>query len=443
VTGQPVAGTYQTLTLPATDPVAIKLCTTQAAANKFQPCASDTNCGGTPTACQQTPWVDAGGITQPTPVGAKTIFTVADGGTSCANPACIACGNPNAACAGIPGCADPASGCFRSWCCDNPHFILPPILIAPGVLNICTRVDQADCGTGEINTSNPQTGDNEVKKSGDTSDPGPDCKYGTADDPPAKACTVTGEGADTAGLITRHIGNAAADTPNGMHIRLQTPSLTTAWTNDDEGCAAPPCTGGKCNNGAGTKTCSTDADCNAKFGSACVSGMCNNGAGPACTTNADCNEALSSQLLLFEEPTTAGATAQFSNAVADGGNGDTSNCASAGNNFEGTPTSRGPYTISGAAIAPAPYGGGAGTGYRSAAAGPVFSGGTLHDIGFIAITPTGSPTVVPPESCTCTPAPPLRRCLNAPGTTCITDMSCPSMLVGSCPTATSCAEVTP
>jgi len=366
VPGQPIDGTYQTLTLPATDPVSIKLCTPQASANLFQPCSSDADCGGGAGSCAQTPWVDAGGFVQATPVGAKTVITVTAGSRpTCEHSACITCGNPDAACAGIPGCADPSSGCFKSTCCDNPGFTLPSLLIGPGTLNICTRVDQIRCGTGVINTSRPQTGDNEVTKMGDTSDPGPDCCYdghpgseciggvNMNDDPAAKVCntTASGAGGDTKGKIVRTVGNGTPDA-SGIQIRLQTPGLSTAWFNDNQGC--PP---------------------DATF---------------------DTGESLASQLILATEPTTAGASAGFVDMNGDG-------CASAGSNFTGTPTSRGPYTIGAPAVLPLPYGG---TAFRTAAAGLVFSGGVLHDIGFIAITPTGAPTVVTPaQTCTCNPTP--------------------------------------
>src|SRR5207302_1630628 len=78
-------------------------------------------------------------------------------------------------------------------CCDQPGFVVPTFFV--NILGgLCSRVDQIGCGTGVVNTSSPQTGDNEIDKKADTSDPGPDCIYGTADDPAAKPCTLAGAG---------------------------------------------------------------------------------------------------------------------------------------------------------------------------------------------------------------------------------------------------------
>src|SRR5207244_1866548 len=61
-------------------------------------------------------------------------------------------------------------------CCDQPGFIVPTFFV--NILGgLCSRVDQIDCGVGVVNTSNPQTGDNDVIKMADTSDPGADCCY--------------------------------------------------------------------------------------------------------------------------------------------------------------------------------------------------------------------------------------------------------------------------
>jgi hypothetical protein len=63
----------------------------------------------------------------------------------------------------------------------------------------------------------------------------------------------------------------------------------------------------------------------------------------------------------------------------------------------------GPITVAPPTAAAIPYGGGNSI---PVAAGPVFSGSPpLFDIGFVAITPNGSPTIVAPESCSCTPVP--------------------------------------
>src|SRR5256885_9050045 len=55
---------------------------------RFKPCQSDADCGG--TICFPTPWVAVGPITQPTPVGVSTTFTVAAAVSppSCQHAAC-------------------------------------------------------------------------------------------------------------------------------------------------------------------------------------------------------------------------------------------------------------------------------------------------------------------------------------------------------------------
>ena len=42
-----------------------KYCHTNSSANKFQPCTTDADCGGTVNGCQQSPWITADGITLP------------------------------------------------------------------------------------------------------------------------------------------------------------------------------------------------------------------------------------------------------------------------------------------------------------------------------------------------------------------------------------------
>src|SRR5207249_6561369 len=66
VTGQPISGTYQTTSLGPTDAAAVKVCTTNSTTNRFAICTDDTFCGGAAGSglCAQTPWVDAGGVTQ-------------------------------------------------------------------------------------------------------------------------------------------------------------------------------------------------------------------------------------------------------------------------------------------------------------------------------------------------------------------------------------------
>ena len=53
------------------------MCQTTSAANKFGPCSSDADCGGTQGGCLPTPWITADGIAFPFPLGIKTVFTIA------------------------------------------------------------------------------------------------------------------------------------------------------------------------------------------------------------------------------------------------------------------------------------------------------------------------------------------------------------------------------
>src|SRR5947207_1067322 len=283
VTGQPISGTYQTTSLGPTDAAAVKVCTTNSTTNRFAICTSDADCGGATGTCAQTPWVDAGGVTQPTPTATTTFTVTAGSPPTCEHTVSIQCG-------AIGKCADIQGGCdncggqgdpactptstnvncpFGDTCCQRPGFVLPAILTRPAVLNLCPKTSQFDCGFGVINTSNPQTGDNELTKEGDTSDPGPDCQYGTADDPAlnSKACNSigTGQGADTRGRIKVTKGNGANDA-SGIQIRMSTPELATTWS-DGQGCPS-----------------------NATF---------------------DDGESLVSQLTLAAEPTTAGMTGAF------------------------------------------------------------------------------------------------------------------------------------
>jgi len=363
VTGQPISGTYQSTTLAPSDPTAVKVCTTNATTNRFAICTSDAQCGGATGTCAQTPWVDAGGVTQPTPT-ATTTFTVTEGSPpACEHTVCIQCGAIGK-CADIQGGCDDASGnnvnCpFGDECCQSPGFVLPALLIGPGVLNFCTKTNQDACGFGVINTSSPQTGDNETITEGDTSDPGPDCQYGTADDPTGKACNGfgTGQGADTQGRIRVTIGNGVADA-SGVQIRMSTPELATTWS-DGQGCPS-----------------------NATF---------------------DMGESLVSQLVLAAEPTTAGATGAFVDL-----NGDTCKRVGAGfTNLAGTQD--GPHTVGPPTVTPMPSGGGP---FRSVAMNEVFSGASpLFDIGFVAITPTGAPTFQgAAQACTCSTARTCPQC---------------------------------
>src|SRR5207253_1310089 len=165
---------------------------------------------------------------------------------ACEHPACVPCGSggPLPKCPGIQGGCDSCSGAgctpgsanvncpVDDHCCPAPGFTLPSLFI-PGV-GVCTRLDQNACGSGVVNTSNPQSGHNVVKKSADTSDPGPDCVYGAGD--PVTTCS-SADG-DTAGLVFRTVGLTACKTgvppagsncpteADGIQIRLSTPGLS-------------------------------------------------------------------------------------------------------------------------------------------------------------------------------------------------------------------------
>ena len=343
VPGKPIANTYR-----LSGVLGPKLCTARAVTNQFGACDTDADCGGRTGTCLQTPWVTADGIAFPFPLGITTTFTVgaADAPPTCEHAACLGCGNPNAPCAGTPGCAGNPQ-CVTTTCCDQPSFIVPNFLL-PG-LGLCVRVDQVACGVGVVNSSNPQTGDNEVVKMADTSDPGPDCTYGTGDDPAAKPCDTSagGAGSDPKGKVVRTIGNGTPDA-NGIQYRFGVRILATSWT-DNQGCM------------------------------------------PGATF--DAGESLTTQLLLNAELSTAGATAAFTDMNGDG-------CAFAGAGFTGA----GPVTIAPPSVAPVPYAGGTS---QAAAAGVALSGsGPLNDIGFVAIVPNGAPTIVTrTQSCTCNPTP--------------------------------------
>src|SRR5947207_1673939 len=258
-----------------------KRCTTNSAANRFGTCTTDADCGNTAGGCLPLPWVTADGQVMPFPTGVQTTFTVTAGSLpTCEPSACVPCGNPHASCAGVPGCevAGNPNGCVprgTQGCCDQPGFIVPTFFV--NILGrLCSRVDQIDCGVGVVNTSNPQTGDNEVDKKADTSDPGPDCIYGTTDDPAHKSCTATGEGNDLNGKIVRTLGNNSPDA-NGIQFRLNTPELSTTWTDGQS-----------------------------------PAGTCANG------STFDDGELLVSQLVLKAEPTSAGASGSFVDMNGDG-----------------------------------------------------------------------------------------------------------------------------
>jgi hypothetical protein len=200
-----------------------------------------------------------------------------------------------------------------------------------------------------VNSSQPQTGDNEVSKTGDTSDPGPDCTYGTPDDPLPQPCTAVGAGADAKGKIVKTVGNGSADS-SGIHFRIPTPMLATVWQDSSN-----PCPDG---------------------------------------SQFDASEGLISQLVLSADPTTAGATGSFTDMNMDG-------CARAGSGFSNT-SQNGPITVGPPVARPQSYDGTVGS--IGVAAGPVLSGAPpLNDIGFVGVLPNGPATIAPAETCTCVP----------------------------------------
>ena len=353
VAGQPIPNTYQLVGVAGP-----KICQTNSTSNAFKACNSDSDCGGQSGSCMQTPWVTADGFAFGFPTGIKTTFTVAaaDPAPTCSHAACVSCGDPNAACAGIPGCGTPpgapTNGCAKNSCCDTPGFTVPTFNI-PILGGLCGRVDQVACGAGVVNTSHPQTGDNEVVKRGDTTDPGADCTYGAGGDdcpsPTCKPCTPTGQGADTKGKIVRSVGNGSSDV-SGVQFRIPTPMLATVWQD-----TANPCPDG---------------------------------------STFDNGESIITQLILNAEPTSAGATGSFTDLSGDG-------CARAGAGFS-TSNNDGPITVGPTVARPQSYDGTLGP--IEVAAGPVFAGSApLYDIGFIAILPSSPATVVAAESCTCVP----------------------------------------
>jgi hypothetical protein len=241
----------------------------------------------------------------------------------------------------------PTAPCVKNTCCDAPGFTVPTFNV-PILGGLCGRVDQVSCGLGVVNTSRPQTGDNEVSKTGDTTDPGPDCVYGTGDDPPPQPiCNVQGQ--DAKGKVVKSVGNGSADTA-GIHYRIPTPMLATVWQDSQN-----PCPSG---------------------------------------STYDNGENLIAQLILSADPTTAGATGSFTDLSGDG-------CARGGNGFS-TANPNGPITLGPTVARPQSYDGSVGP--IQVAAGPIFSGAApLYDIGFVGILPSGPATVQPAQSCSCVP----------------------------------------
>jgi hypothetical protein len=393
VVGQAIPNTYR---LQGT--TGEKRCTTNAASNRFGTCTTDADCGATAGTCLSLPWVTADGQVMSFPTGSSTTFTVAAAGSfpTCEHDLCIPCGNPNASCPGVPGCevktcgggtrinqscttddTNATTGCpgatcpgcclnpngciprGTQGCCDQPGFIVPTFFV--NILGgLCSRVDQIGCGIGKINTSDPQTGDLDVAKSGDTSDPGPDCTYGTGDDPAPLPCTLAGAGNDYKGKVQVSYGNGTADA-NGINYRLTTPELSTTWTDSQS-------PAGECANGSAY----------------------------------DDGEILVSQLVLKAEPSTAGASGRFMDLNGDG-------CSRAGQGFisSASASTDGPIVVtqSPGPLLPEPYDGCSGS--VTAAVSVVFSGpnSPIRDIGFVAITPNMAAGVAPPVACSCTVSP--------------------------------------
>jgi hypothetical protein len=357
--GQGIPGTYQMLAVPGP-----KLCQTNTpnSAKRFQPCNSEADCGGqegTTQFCTITTFATADGVVLPFGSGIKTVFTIAqdDPPPTCNHSACITCENPDAPCAGYPGCAAAPGTCIRDTCCQNPGFTLPTFLV-PLLGGLCGRLDQYRCGFGVVNSSNPQSGDNEVTKIGDTSDPGPDCEYGTADDPPAKVCNTsnTGAGHDLKGKVVRCVGDGVCDSA-GIHYRMAVPSVATTWQD----LQSPP---GQCTQGS----------------------------------TFDPGEFLITQVILNAEFTTAGSTSSFADLNGDG-------CAVAGAGFTNL-NKTGPFTLGSPPAKPQPYDSstcGNGVCSVGVSGGPVFSGGSpLFDLGFVAVFTNGAMTRMPTQSCPCT-----------------------------------------
>jgi len=202
-----------------------------------------------------------------------------------------------------------------------------------------------------------------VTKTGDTSDPGPDCEYGTADDPPAKPCNTTdaGAGHDLKGKVARCVGNGTCDA-NGIQYRLAVPSLSTTWS-----------------------------DIQSPQGT-CIQG-----------STFDPGELIITQLVLNAEFTTAGATGSFADLNGDG-------CARANGAGFANFLKDGPFMLGSPPAAPQPYdssscpaGGVCSTAVSSGIA--LSGGGPLFDLGFIAVLTNAAMTRLPTQACSCTQVP--------------------------------------
>ena len=370
---------------------------------------------------------------QDLPTGITTDFNVAASGSfpTCEHQVCIACGNKDAVCTAVKSGCDAAAlnpptqpHCVQSTCCDTPGFHLPALKIVLGIFNVCTRLDQIDCGIGVVNTSNPQSGHNEVKKSGDSLDPGPDCLYASSIDCTGNTVTNPGD-TDDGGCFADNFGKVrtcrGADVnPNpdaeGVHVRLQTPGFATAWLiANDETCPSEGAVfdGKHCNN---THTsCTVASDCGACSGSSCVCGNGTNN-GTVCTSSAVCTgggtcfnkcqpaETLFSSLYQVAEPTTAGATGEFTELEP----GDACGLSPGSQGF--TPSSpTGPIVVKGDAPKPHTHGVDPGTPAgegRTVAAGEAFSPTSpLFDIGFVTVTEVQMTRLGTADACSCTPVP--------------------------------------
>ena len=388
VPAQPIPGKYRQTVVAGP-----KICTT-GTGNQFHLCTQDSDCGSncSPGCCAPTPWVTVGPGLQPLPTGITTDFDVATtaAASACEHAACIQCGNPNAVCTAIKAGCDAAANprCVQDTCCDAPGFHLPALKINLGLFQICTRLDQSDCGLGVVNTSNPQSGHNEVKKSADSLDPGADCLYASSID--CTGSTVTNPGdtddgacqADNAGKVRTCRGADVNPNPDadGIHVRLSTPGFATAWLiANDETCPPDAVFDGKHCKDTHTP-CTMTSDCDA--------------------THQPCEpaESLFSSLYQIAEPTTAGATGEFTQLKPGDGCG-------LGPGSQGfTPSNpSGPIAIKGDAPMPHPYAGGDG---RTVAAGAAFSPNSpLFDIGFVTVTQVHMDRLGAAEACTCVPSP--------------------------------------
>lgn len=386
VTGTPIAAGQ---TYSSTSVAGPSLCTTNAAANKFGACSTIADCGGTAGSCVATPWLTVDGIPFSVAAGGTLKFniTAAAGAPGCEHTTCVNCGGPlTMPCPGTPG--DLASAC-----CPTPGYIAPSFCIP--TLNYCSRVDQTGYGAGVVNTSSPQGGNNEVRKTGDTSDPGANCTYGGCPaDPPYAGCTnpnvLASEGSDAKGKIVRTIGLGGADI-DGNQIREQIPIASFTWSLGKR-CSIADTLCASAANCPGGETCDIESCPSAHCGAAQAWGG----------TAVDGVKVTGFSIKL--DLSTAGAEGQFVDMDAD-------TCCAAGSGFLGGAAgcavggTYGPITVTEtatpAAVSPQPYAGG---GFQMAAVQPIFPGaGPLWDLGFVNITPYGAPTLLAPEACVGSP----------------------------------------